>query len=80
MPKKETKQPEETKQPKVQMFTISFDTEKSSLSFIGNISAVQAEELLKLIIQQQQREELRKEVVSEMAAQEKIQEVKDKPK
>ena len=61
---------QEGEQDKLQVFTIAFDTKSKAATFAGNMPIEQAAGLIQQILQERQREQIRKEVEAEISKKE----------
>lgn len=57
----------EANQKGILLFTVAFDVEKNAISFVGNMPVAQASAITQTIFQQQQREQVRKEIEAELS-------------
>lgn len=72
------KKDKETKQGLL-LFTVAFDVEKSAISFVGNMPAAQAVELIQQVLQVQMIEQARQDVLTELAEKSKKKTKSKKP-
>ena len=64
MVEKDEKPEEET--PGILIFTVAFNVKEKSITFVGNMSAVQAGGFIQQVLQVQMREQIRGEIETEI--------------